>query len=55
MKNVLVKDGGLFVVPNSACKAENIVEKIQNLVKKANISKITVDCKALVKLSTVLL
>lgn len=43
MKNVLVKDGSLFVVPNSAQRAETIVEKIQNLVKKANAETITVN------------
>ena len=43
MKNVLVKDGSLFVVPNSAQRAETIVEKIQNLVKKANANIITVN------------
>ena len=43
VKNVLVKDGSLFVVPNSAQRAETIVEKIQNLVKKANANIITVN------------
>lgn len=43
MQNVLVKDGNLFVSPSSAQKAEVIVEKIQNLVKKANVNETTIN------------
>ena len=43
MKDIIVKDGSLFVVPNSAQRAETIVEKIQNLVKKTNSYSICVN------------
>ncbi len=43
MKDIYVKDGSLFLVPNSAQKAENIIEKIQNLVKKVKPEFITIN------------
>lgn len=43
MKDIYVKDGRLFLTPNSAEKAESIAEKIQKLVTKTNASKINLN------------
>ena len=43
MKDIYVKDGNLFIVPNAAQKAETIIETIQNLVKNSKPESITVN------------
>jgi len=43
VKDIFVKDGSLFVVPNSAQRAETIVEKIQTLAKKVDAQTICVN------------
>ncbi len=40
MKEIYVKDGDLFLVPNSAQKAETIISKIQSLVKGSEVDSI---------------
>ena len=43
MNDIYVKDGNLFVMPNIAQSAENIISKIQNLAIKTNATKICLD------------
>ena len=43
VKDIYVKDGNLFIVPNAAQKAETVVQTIQNLVKNSQPEVITVN------------